>query len=163
MPIKDYMLREPMMVEPTVSIKKAAKLMTSRHVGCLIILNDRKKGKVPGGILTDRDIVKALSKPEFNSKDSVASIMNENVILCREEDGIHSILRKMNKNGVRRMPVVGKRDQLVGIISAEDILKLLGQELQEISALSDSEIAKEGMKVRKPLRNEITTSNALAS
>ena len=48
-----------MVAVKTTAVKDAARLMHQQHVGCLVVVEETKAGRVPVGMLTDRDIVTA--------------------------------------------------------------------------------------------------------
>jgi predicted transcriptional regulator len=55
--------------------------------------------------------------------------MCRELLVAKEQDGIWTILQRMRTKGIRRMPVVNEQDSLEGIITADDLLELLAEEL----------------------------------
>ena len=75
------------------------------------------------GIVTDRDICIALgTRGQPAGGVTVAEVMSANVYSCAPDDDIHVALRAMRDGRVRRLPVISKKGDLVGVISMDDVL-----------------------------------------
>jgi len=164
MAIKDIVQKDVVAIEAKRSLKNAAKLMRENHVGAVVVVDERNGGKnTPIGIITDRDIALSLTHDgKFDPDSSVRTIMSSSVILGSPEDGIYETIEKMRSNGIRRMPVVDKNDQLVGIIAVDDLIQLLGSELNDLSqtfslASKNEAIITKSEKQRNPIRVPIDT------
>ena len=115
------------------SIRVAALEMRRHHVGCLIAIDHRDSERIPRGILTDRDIVvECIASGIDPEKVTVADLMTQPVAVCNENDKLFDAIDTMRHRGVRRLPVVGVRGQLVGIVSAADINGALGTCMREL-------------------------------
>ena len=76
------------------------------------------------GIITDRDICMRLVLDHLDPEDTVASeLMSEDVITCHPDDDMEDVIAKMEREQIRRIPVVDDADKIVGIISEGDIAK----------------------------------------
>jgi CBS domain-containing protein len=90
--------------------------------------------RVPIGIVTDRDIVIETIAPELDVKTITASdIMSAPVVTVRDTDGLPETLHLMRTHKVRRIPVVADDGTLFGIVTVDDVINLLAQELQTIT------------------------------
>jgi CBS domain-containing protein len=88
----------------------------------------------PVGVLTDRDIVVSVVAPETDPRAlTVADVMTQQPATVRENEPLEQAVREMRRIGVRRLPVVGHRGELVGIISLDDVLNLVAMEIQDIA------------------------------
>lgn len=112
MKIKEVM-NKAIVTEPDISAKQAAKIMSSRKIGSLIIL---KKNKVEG-IVTERDILRNVS--QLGRK--VSNIMTSKVTMIESGESLENAALIMTENKIKRLPVVEK-GKLVGIITATDIV-----------------------------------------
>ncbi len=123
-------------VSPEESIRRAAELMRQHHVGDVVVA-DRSGGFLaPLGILTDRDIVVEVIAENIALDDvSVRDTMSDQLVTANENDDLLATLMQMRENGVRRLPVVDGKGQLVGILSADDVIGLVARELAEVWAL----------------------------
>lgn len=136
--------REVVITEKTASVVDAAQLMRTHHVGDLVVVEDRGGRKHPVGIVTDRDIVVEVVAAGVNPDSlKVGDIMGPDVATVRESEGLFEALRYMRDKGVRRMPVVDREGGLVGILTLDDLLSLLAEEMTELAKLVSHERQRE--------------------
>jgi len=129
MQVKDIMKTDVLTVQPEISVVEAAKLMTEKHVGSLIIVN--KKGKIIG-ILTERDILTDIvAKGEDLKNFLTKNIMSKHVIKINPEKTIEEASKLMVKKKIKKLPVV-KNGKIIGIITASDIVKYEPKLMEEI-------------------------------
>lgn len=127
-------------VSPEATVHEAAHRMWTKKVGALVAVDD---AGVPVGILTDRDVaVKVVAQGKDPAKVQVGSIVRRNPTVIREDEGILDATRILSRRGVRRLPVVGRNGKLVGIVSVDDLLMLLGSELHHIASALASELGR---------------------
>jgi CBS domain-containing protein len=121
---------------PSMALNEAARLMRERHVGCLVVVEEVSlKENVVVGVLTDRDIaigVVAADRDPHGMR--VGDVMTPDVVKVREEDSLLDVLSAMRRKGVRRVPVTGPKDVLIGIVALDDVLEVLAQEMQAVAA-----------------------------
>lgn len=114
-------------VEDTV--EKAALIMRDRHVGCLVLT----RGGRPAGIVTDRDLVlRVLAEGLDASQVRLGEFVTFDPITISVKEGIETAAERMRKHGVRRLPIVDDRGVAVGIVTADDLLMLLGRQIGAI-------------------------------
>jgi CBS domain-containing protein len=70
--------------------------------------------------------------------------MTQQPVTVSASDSIEKALREMRRMGVRRLPAVGQRGELVGIVSLDDVLDLLAGELQNVAGSVRNEQVIEG-------------------
>jgi CBS domain-containing protein len=149
MPIGDICVREVVTATRETTIQKAAQLMRENHVGDLLVVEQRNGLRSPVGIVTDRDIVVAVVAPGLDPAVlSVGDIMGPDLETVQEDDGIFETLNQMRDAGIRRIPVVSEDHALVGIVSTDDIVQLLADEMTEVAKLISREQRRE-MATRK--------------
>jgi CBS domain-containing protein len=127
-------------VPPDASVLEVAHLMRARHTGSVVVVEDH----CPIGIITDRDIVVKVVAAEVDptrlgAKDIMAappSLVNINY------DPL-DVTRIMRARGVRRLPVVDEHRHLLGMVTLDDVLRLLGHEIANLADTVDVEIRKE--------------------
>jgi len=119
-------------IEPTADLAEAAKLLSAHRIGAVLI---QGAGGRLAGILSERDIVRALSEHGTAALAlTVGQVMTRNVATCGEDDTVASIMERMTAGKFRHMPVVTK-DRLVGLISIGDVVK---QHVEEIERESEA-------------------------
>lgn len=143
MKLKKVMQKSVVTIQPTGSVKEVAQLMKKKHVGSVIVV-DKMNGKerTPIGMITDRDITLAIASNENFSPDlSISKMMSNNLIKSTEEEDIIQALIKMRERGVRRIPVVDHVNNLIGIVSFENLLKVISAKVRNLSlALNDQAV-----------------------
>lgn len=123
-------------VAPGTSIADAARLLAERRIGAVVVSKD---GKVPLGILSERDIVRDLGRRgAVCMGETVDALMTRNLISCTPSDTTDSVLEKMTTGRFRHMPVM-EGEVMVGIISIGDVVAA------RISELAMEKNALEGM------------------
>ena len=122
----EIMTKDPECCVPSDSVMKAAQLMKSEDVGPIPIVEDKEEKKLTG-ILTDRDLaIKVVAEARDPKTTQVEEVMSEGLVTCREIDDVQSVLKLMEDNQIRRIPVVDQSDHLLGIIAQADVATRLG-------------------------------------
>ncbi len=118
----------------------AARLMRENHVGCLVVVDEDAGLRTVVGLLTDRDIVTAVVASDLDPGTLlVEDVMTTDPVTAREEDSLIDLMYTMRRKGVRRIPVVGGKGELIGVVTLDDVLDILAQELGLLVAAIDSE------------------------
>lgn len=119
------------------SVLEAALLMRQHHVGDLIVVDEVDGGLMPVGILTDRDIVVSITAEGLDSKSiEVGDIMSTELLSTSEDADVHETIEQMRVKGVRRLPVINRSGTLVGVVSVDDLMEFLAEEMTELSRIS---------------------------
>ena len=132
----DLCTRQVVVAPPSLSVDEAARLMRERHVGCIVVVEQGDGGRLPAGILTDRDIVMAVVAKDADAKTlRVGDVMTAAVASVRESDTLYDVLSTMRSRGVRRVPVTGPHGTLAGILTLDDVLNALAGQLQALGSV----------------------------
>lgn len=124
----------------TTSVDGAARLMRDNHVGCIVVVDEVDGRRIVVGVLTDRDIVTAVVAPGIDAATlTVDDVMTTDLVTAREDDSLIDLMRNMRRKGVRRVPVVGGQDELIGVVTLDDVLGVLSEELSLLVGTVDSE------------------------
>lgn len=116
--ISDIMTRDVRCVAPSDSLQQAARAMAELDVGSLPVWD----GQQLVGMVTDRDItIRGVAHGKQIDSTSVSEVMSKNVQCCYEDDQIDEVLEKMKDAQIRRVPVMGRNNQLVGMVSLGDL------------------------------------------
>lgn len=144
MAIGEICNREVVVVTRETSVTEAAQLMRQHHVGDVVVVMEEGGRRTPVGILTDRDVVvEAVAAGLDPAALSVGEIMAPDLATVQEDTGVFEAIRYMRDRGVRRMPVVGKGGDLIGILALDDLIDLLAEELGALARLIARERNKE--------------------
>ena len=118
------------------TVQGAAMLMRRHHVGDLVVVDHDDGGNVPVGILTDRDIVMAVIAPGLDPASLLAGdIMSDDLLTASDNDDVVETIQHMRQRGIRRVPVVNANGNLSGIVSVDDLLEFLAEEMSELSRI----------------------------
>lgn len=134
MAIGEICSREVFFVGRNEPITVAARLMRDKHIGSLVVADDKDGKRVPVGMITDRDIAVGVVALGLDPAATlVEAAMRPEVFCVREDEGVGRAVTLMRNHGVRRLPVVSPAGALVGVLAADDLLELLGEELAGLS------------------------------
>ena len=117
-------------VTSDTTIEFVTNLMRDKNIGCVVITEDNK----PVGILTDRDLmIRHTAVSQKEELTPVSSIMTPEVMTIRKDTGIFEAIQVMKSSKVRRLPIIDHGGRLVGLVTLDDIVRLLARELGEIA------------------------------
>ena len=112
--------REVISISVDATLAEAARLLARKHIGALVV---RDRDGALAGILSERDIVRALAEASVNAlAHSVSAHMTRTVETCGETDSIEDLMEVMTHRRLRHLPVL-EEDQLRGIVSIGDVVK----------------------------------------
>ncbi|MGV8894466.1 MAG: CBS domain-containing protein [Burkholderiaceae bacterium] len=118
------------------SVLEAALMMRLHHVGDLVVVDGANDKLLPVGILTDRDIVLSIVAEGLDANSIEAGdIMSAELLVASEDADVHETIELMRFNGVRRIPVVSSSGVLVGIVSSDDLMQFLADEMAELARI----------------------------
>ena len=134
MKISEIMSRDVEVARPQDTIQAVARQMKTIDAGSIPVCD----GQRLQGMVTDRDIVLRVVSEGRSFDTPVTDVMSADIEYCYEDDDIAAAADKMAEVQVRRLPVLDRNQQLVGIVSLGDIAqqgkdKTTGQALEEIS------------------------------
>lgn len=119
------------------TVQGAALLMRKNHVGDLVVIEQPDGERLPVGIITDRDIVVSVIALGLDPGSLlVGDIMSDDLLTATENDDVYETIERMRFRGIRRVPVVNAAGGLIGIVSADDLLEFLAEEMGEVSRIS---------------------------
>jgi diguanylate cyclase (GGDEF)-like protein len=119
-------------VYPNATLKETAKLLIEHRIGALVVVDEKNHMM---GIVSERDLVHVLAN--YNAaalEQSVSEVMTCSVITCVPSDEISYVLRLMNSNSIRHMPVLDK-EKLINMVSIRELTT--AYELLQIEANTD--------------------------
>jgi CBS domain-containing protein len=133
--VSDIMTRTVRSLSPTDSLTQAAQLMDELNVGVVPVCT----GDTVVGIVTDRDIIlRGVARGLDGASSKLSDVMTGDVQSCYEDQDLSQVMVKMGDAQIRRLPVLDRKDRLVGILSLGDVAvrtddKRVASVLQNIS------------------------------
>ncbi len=144
-------VRDVVIAIPEMSISSAARLMREYHVGTLVVVDERAGKNTPVGIVTDRDLVIEVLAADVDIQSvCVGDVISRELLTVEESESLWDVMRRMRAHGVRRAPVVDDAGSLVGVISVDDLVQLLGEELGALAGLFGTEQEQEVRRRTRP-------------
>lgn len=107
----------------------AVEKLESENVGAVVVA----EGGSPEGILTDRDAALAINEGDDVASIAVEDAMTSDPVTLREDDEPIEISRTIGEHGVRRIPVVDENDELTGIVTLDDLVATIGEQLDNVA------------------------------
>jgi CBS domain-containing protein len=120
--VKDIMTKEVVTIETNKSVFEAAELMSSKGLGCVIVVIKA----FPVGIITERDIVRRIVAKRASPDVRVTEVMTKTLITVGPDTSLKIAARLMSTNKIRRLPVL-KDNKLVGIVVSSDFVRNVGK------------------------------------
>lgn len=118
-------------VSPDTPAVEVARIMGEKNVGSVVIVTGDNR---PAGVITDRDlVVRIMARGVDPGEVRAGEIPNRDVITFRDSMGIYEAIQKMAAETIRRMPVVDDDGKLIGIVTMDDIIRMLGEEMAAIA------------------------------
>jgi CBS domain-containing protein len=151
--VRDLMTSSPVTVDPTATVKDIAHVLLEHDVSCVPVVDIEKR---LAGLVSEADLVCREGYPTVRSHHLAAiideavadrrhhwtaraegltaqEIMTTEVLTCGPRETVGVVVRRMLHHGVRALPVV-EDQQLVGVLSRHDILRLFDRPDGEIRA-----------------------------
>ena len=133
--VRDFMTSLIVTAEVDTPVREAAKLMALDDVGSLIVT----KSDVLAGMVTRREIIGARLFSEESYKTLVVGdIMTTPVVTVGPEADLGQVIGLMNATGKRRVPVI-EGDDIIGMVSASDVIRVLATMKLIADGISDDE------------------------
>ena len=119
---------------PDQALAVAAREMRTRDVGALVVVAAGDARQCPLGMLTDRDIVLGQVNQATDLRClTVGDVMTHHPLCVQADVEITEAMALLASRVVRRAPVVDRAGTLVGIVTLDDLLPAIAQQLQELA------------------------------
>jgi CBS domain-containing protein len=116
-------------VHPETKIPAACQLLEEHNIGCLLV----EEGGKLCGILTDRDIaLRVVGAGRDPKETTVRQVMTGDPVHVSVESTLHALTALMHRHHVRRVPIIDDAGRAMGIVTLDDLLALLGDEMSDM-------------------------------
>jgi signal-transduction protein with cAMP-binding, CBS, and nucleotidyltransferase domain len=144
MEIGEICTRTVVYCDANATALEVAQLMRASHVGAVLVVDQPNGERVPIGIVTDRDLAVGVMAVERDPKVVQASdVMSTKLVTVGEHNDVYETAELMRFNGVRRVPVVNAQGGLLGIVTMDDLLQVVGEELTLLGRVISRERSQE--------------------
>lgn len=136
--VSDVMTKDVKVEEQNQNIFALSKIMSDNNIGSVIII-DNHNTRNPVGIVTERDIIRILGtlKPDL-MQTPVKELMTHPIIPLSSQATVADAIKLMNERKIRRIPIVDKNNKLVGIVTENDIFKIVANSKDLLTSIVDS-------------------------
>jgi CBS domain-containing protein len=135
MTLKDVAIRGVETAGPDASLPILANTMDEDGVGSVVITEENRVV----GIVTDRDIALTLARETDPTGLTAADVMTPEPLTMPSDAGLLELTERMDVEGVRRVPVVDDNGVIVGIVTLDDLVRLLSVELDHLASIIEAE------------------------
>ncbi len=120
-------------ITPDETVRDAAKVMVSKGIGFLVVVDSSDPRKLLG-VISERDVIRAVASNKENSK--VEELMTKEVVTVKDTDTLYKAAKLMKEHSIRHLVVVNEEGIPVGVLSIRDLtyeegaLKALAEEIE---------------------------------
>lgn len=148
MNVSDLCEREVVTAPANASVRDAAAIMRDQHVGALAVTDPYAPGRVIG-ILTDRDLVlQVLAAGRPAEGQAIGGLCRSELAGVAATASLDEAVQAMHRSGVRRLLVMDKEDAVVGLVSMDDLIDAVAQQLDALAGTLRHGITMEGHRLR---------------
>ena len=136
--VSDVMTKDVKVEEQNQNIFALSKIMSDNNIGSVIVI-DNHNTRNPVGIVTERDIIRILGtlKPDL-IQTPAKELMTHPIIPLSSQATVADAIKLMNERKIRRIPIVDKNNKLVGIVTENDIFKIVANSKDLLTSIVDS-------------------------
>ena len=133
MNLADLCRRDILTLSAEASVRKAAEMMRTHHVGALALTDPADPTRVVG-VVTDRDLViHLLAQDRLPQEQNIGAFSTVHLVRVPGTATVHEAVQAMNQHGVRRIFITEPNGRLMGLVSIDDLLATLADELGGLS------------------------------
>lgn len=129
MPVGDLGPDDVVTASSESTLGEITETFDSENVGAIVITEDES----PVGIITDRDAALAIHQHDDVAGVSVQDVMSEDPATIQENEEAMEISRAIEEHNVRRFPVVDENGSLTGIVTLDDLVATIGEQLDNVA------------------------------
>ena len=140
--VEEILNKNVIYASPQSNLLTLTQLMAKHRVSCVVIGKNRSNGAIiPLGIVTERDIVRFRSlNLDFRTVEA-QSVMSSPLIKIKANDNLWGVHQQMQEQKIRRLVVVGEKEELIGILTQSSLLQAIDpHELHQIIDLLENKL-----------------------
>ena len=120
MKVKTIMTKDVAFCHPSDDLIKAVEIMWRKDCGVVPVIDENRKVIK---MITDRDVAICLASQNRRASEiKISELAKGKIVACPADDDVETALKKMKRKQIKRLPVVNKKRELVGILSITDVL-----------------------------------------
>ena len=112
--VTEYMDKDVLILDMDTQTREAATMLRHYERDDIIVID---KQKLPIGIVTDEDILSKVSDATvYAEATTLKEIMSQPLITISDKSTLQEALHKMRDNNIRKLPIISKKNQVVGML-----------------------------------------------
>jgi len=123
--VEDIVQTDVVTADPDTPIRTVVAKMAEEDVGCVVVVDEER----PIGVITDRKVALALEETPDLSERTAEELVSDDLITGRTDMNLFQVVQQFNEATIRRLPIVDEDETLIGILTLDDVLVVLGTEL----------------------------------
>lgn len=135
MPVGDLGPDDVVTASKDSELREITEMLESENVGAVVITEDES----PVGIVTDRDAALEIHQSDDVASVSVEEVMTDEPETIQEDEEAIEISRAINEHNIRRFPVVDEDGTLTGIVTLDDLVAMIGEQLDDVAETIESQ------------------------
>lgn len=144
MKLKELCVLDVACCHKETTIAEAARLMRLHHTGDLVVTDESDGVQEPLAIVTDRDIVmEVIAKGRDPDRTQVGQVMTIPLVMASGSESVATAIERMRTHGVRRLPIVDDNGAVFGIITLDDLYRVLADHTAALAAIVSKEQTRE--------------------
>jgi CBS domain-containing protein len=124
-------------VPPTAFLDQVAETMAGQDVGSVVVTDGSDE---LAGIVTDRDLALTLREDLDPTTTTAEDVMTTDLVTVKPGTHVFEMLETMRDEDVRRLPVVDEAGDPVRLVTLDDTMVLLGEELADVAELIERQV-----------------------
>jgi CBS domain-containing protein len=136
MKLKELCVLDVACCHKDATVAEAARQMRQHHTGDLVVIDESDGAREPLGIVTDRDIVmEVIAKGRDPDRTQVSQVMAVPLVVASGSESVATAIDRMRTHGVRRLPIVDDNGAVLGIITLDDLYRVLAEHTAALAAI----------------------------
>jgi CBS domain-containing protein len=127
--VEELIVTDVVTAQRDTPIRTVVSSMAENNVGSVVVVDD--DGKTPIGLLTDRKVALALEGHPNIGEQTVEKLLSGDVITGTTEMTVFDALEQVSQAKIRRLPIVDEEGILQGIVTLDDLLVFMGNQLSD--------------------------------
>ena len=129
MPVGHLGPEDVVTAQPDDSIEDISEQLEAENVGAIVVTEDEE----PVGMVTDRDVALSVGDVDDVASKPVEEVMTEDPVTLQEDEEAIEISRTIDETGVRRIPIVDGQGTVTGIVTLDDLVATIGEQLDNVA------------------------------
>jgi len=125
--IDDIMEEDVVTVQPDTPVPTVTAQMETEDVGAVVVVDDNE----PQSVVTDREVALALEDTPDLADKTAEDLMSDEMVTGEQQMSVYEALQQLSEENIRRLPIVDENGDLTGIVTLDDIIVLIGEEMQD--------------------------------